>query len=177
MLDPTRNERFPIGPFVPPAEYTHETREDALAQIADLPQQLREALRGLSDEQLNTPYRDGGWTLRQVAHHLADSHTTAFHRFRKALTEDFPLVTAYPEELFAELPDAHAPIEWSLQIVEGTHARWVMMLQDTPDAEFQRGYTHSASGRQTIEHALHLYAWHGMHHLAHITHLRSARGW
>lgn len=169
--------RFPIGPFTKPTELSPEERESAILTLSELPEQLREAVEGLSEEQLDTPYREGGWTVRQVVHHLADSHTTAFHRFRKALTEDTPTVTGYPESLFAELPDRPSPAEWSLQILEGIHARWVMMLQHLKDEQWERGFVHAERGPQTLCEALFLYAWHCEHHLAHITHLRAQRRW
>ena len=169
--------RYPIGKFTPPAELTAEERTYSIATIAEMPEQLREALRGLEEDQLDTPYREGGWTVRQLVHHIADSHMTAFFRFRKALTEEWPEVPGYPEKAFAELPDSAAPVEWSLSALEGVHARWVMMMQEMRDEQWQRGFLHSERGRQKLEDVVHLYAWHSRHHVAHITSLRQRQGW
>ena len=169
--------RYPIGTFVPPAELSTEERIYAIHTIAEMPEQLREALRGLEEDQLNTPYREGGWTVRQLVHHIADSHMTAFFRFRKALSEEWPEVPGYPEKRFAELPDSWAPVEWSLSALEGVHARWVMMMQEMTPEQWQRGFVHSERGRQRLEQVVHLYAWHSRHHVAHITALRQRQSW
>ena len=169
--------RYPIGRFAPPAELTDEERTYAIETIAEMPELLREAVRGLDEEQLDTPYREGGWTVRQLVHHIADSHMTAFHRFRMALTEEWPEVKGYPEKLFAMLPDSAAPIEWSLGLLEGLHARWVMMMQEMTAEQWQRGYMHSESGPQKLEMVVHLYAWHSRHHVAHIVALRQRQDW
>ncbi len=150
--------RFPIGKFKMPATITREDCRYATQTLADAPEQLREAVRGLGFDQMNTPYREGGWTLRQVVHHLADSHMTAFFRVRLALTEEWPVVPGYPEKAFAVLPDVHAPSELD-------------------DAQWKRGFEHAERGRQTIEQATLLYAWHSSHHIAHITQLRAQQGW
>jgi uncharacterized damage-inducible protein DinB len=142
-----------------------------------MPELLREAVRGLDEEQLNTPYREGGWTVRQVVHHVADSHMTAFFRMRKALTEDWPEVPGYDEKAFAVLPDRAAPVEWSLDAIEGVHARWVMMLEGLTDEQWKRGFRHMERGPQSLELAVMLYSWHARHHVAHITSLRSREGW
>jgi len=169
--------RFPIGKFKMPATITREDCRYATLTLADAPEQLREAVRHLDSDQMNTPYREDGWTLRQVVHHLADSHMTAFFRVRLALTEEWPVVPGYPEKAFAVLPDVHAPAEWSLEIIESLHARWVMMLHALDDAQWKRGFQHAERGRQTIEQATLLYAWHSSHHIAHIMHLRAQQGW
>jgi len=145
--------------------------------LAELPEQLREAVRKLDHDQINTPYREGGWTVRQVVHHLADSHMTAFHRVRRALTEDWPVVAGYDEKAFAVLPDVVAPVEWSLELIEAVHARWVLMLQSLSDAEWKRGFKHAERGPSTIEAATLLYAWHSRHHVEHIRQLRKRMGW
>ena len=171
--------RYPIGPSPLPTDpVSREQREDAIATLADFPQQLRNAVSDLSHHQLDTPYREGGWTVRQLVHHLGDSHATALFRYRLALTESWPTIIAYPEDRFAELHDSlAAPIEWSLEIVEATHARWVMLLQSMTEEQWQQGFVHPVRGRLTLEANLLIYQWHSRHHLAHIMHLRAAKGW
>jgi uncharacterized damage-inducible protein DinB len=169
--------RYPIGKFAPPTTITAEDRRYAIQTLADMPELLREAVRGLDDEQMNTPYREGGWTVRQVVHHLADSHMIAFYRLRKALTEDWPQVEGYSEKTFAMLPDLAAPEEWSLELIESVHARWVMLLQAMEEAQWKRGFKHSERGPMALDVATILYAWHSRHHVAHINHLRSREGW
>ena len=172
--------RYPVGHFeapeadrpLPPGE-----REYAIAALAQLPEQLRNALDGMDERGLATPYREGGWTVRQLVHHIADSHMNAFIRVRLALTEDSPQITPYKQDAWAELQDSHAPVEWSLELIESLHARWVMMLQSLTETQFQRSFVHPERGPQTIEYATLLYAWHSRHHLAHITHLRNGMGW
>jgi uncharacterized damage-inducible protein DinB len=130
----THDPRFPIGDFTPPESITPEDRRYAILVLAEMPEQMREAVRDLDEEKINTPYREGGWTVRQVVHHVADSHSTATFRLRKALTEDWPVVQGYNEAAFAELADvASAPVEWSLETIESVHARWVMLLQTFTD--------------------------------------------
>jgi DinB superfamily len=169
--------RYPIGQFSPPETITPSDRLYAIQVIAELPEQLREAVRDLDPDQLNTPYRKGGWTVRQVVHHLGDSHMTAFHRARRALTEDWPEIAGYDEKAFAVLGDATAPVEWSLTLLESVHARWVMMLQTLSENQWHRGFRHLERGPQALDYVTLLYAWHSRHHVAHITHLRVAEGW
>ncbi|AEU38884.1 YfiT family bacillithiol transferase [Granulicella mallensis] len=169
--------RYPIGTFTPPQTITPEDRRNAILTLAEMPELLREAVRHLSAAQLSTPYREGGWTLRQVVHHVADSHMTAFHRLRKALTEDWPEVHGYDEKAFAELPDVAAPIEWSLELIESVHARWVMLLQTMTEDQWHRGFRHSERGPMALDAVTLEYAWHSLHHVAHITRLRIQRGW
>jgi uncharacterized damage-inducible protein DinB len=169
--------RYPIGPFTAPSVVTPEDRRYAIFTIGEMPEQLREAVRSLTEEQLDTPYRDGGWTVRQVVHHLADSHMTAFHRLRRALTEDTPTVPGYNEKAFAELPDRVNPVEWSLDIIEGTHARWVSLLESMNESQWARTWNHTERGPQRLDMVTLLYAWHSLHHVAHITHLRAQKGW
>jgi len=176
-MSETHDLRYPVGPQNIPANITPDDIRGAMQDIAELPEQIREAVRGLSEDQLDTPYREGGWTVRQVVHHVGDSHMTAFHRVRRALTEDWPEIHGYNEKLFAELGDRTAPVEWSLDAIEGTHARWVMMLEHMQEADWQRGFRHSERGSQTLAHATMLYAWHSRHHVAHITGLRARMGW
>lgn len=169
--------RFPIGVFESPASISADERTGAVASIAELPEQLRNAVDGLSSAQLGTPYREGGWTLRQVVHHVADSHMNAFIRVKLALTEDWPKVKPYDEGAWAKLHDMAAPVEWSLELVEALHARWVMLLQSLAEQQWQRGYLHPEDGRVTVELSALTYAWHSRHHVAHITHLRAKEGW
>jgi hypothetical protein len=178
MTTEAHDLRYPIGkqPSAP-ATTTADERNDAIGAIAEMPEQLREALRGLDDEQLNTPYRPDGWTVRQLVHHIADSHMTAFHRLCRALTEDWPEIHGYNEKAFADLADKAAPAEWSVDILEGTHARWAMLLESLTDEQWKLGYRHSERGPQTLEQALILYAWHSKHHVAHITSLRLRENW
>jgi hypothetical protein len=172
-LDP----RYPVGRFTAPATISRNERTEAIATLAELPEQLRNAVDGLSSSQLSTPYREGGWTLRQVVHHIADSHMNAFIRVKLSLTEDWPTIKPYDEAAWAKLHDVAAPVEWSLELVESLHARWVMLLQSLDDQQWQRGCNHPQMGPMTVEHATLLYAWHSRHHLAHITHLRAIENW
>jgi hypothetical protein len=169
--------RYPIGKFTPPATISREDRRSAIHTIEQLPDCLREAVRDLNPAQLDTPYRNGGWTVRQVVHHLGDSHMTAFHRVRRALTEEWPVVAGYDEKAFAELADSRVPVGWSLDLLEGVHARWVTLLQSLTDDQWQRGFKHIERGPSTIDAATPLYAWHSLHHVAHITELRARNGW
>ena len=169
--------RFPLGTFIPPGTISADDRLSAVRELAELPSELHNAVHGLSPEQLNTLYRQGGWTVRQLVHHIADSHINALTRFKLALTENFPTIKPYNEAAWANLHDAAAPIEWSLDLIESLHARWVMLLQSLDDAQWQRGFVHPESGRTTVERATLLYAWHSRHHTAHITHLRRREGW
>ena len=170
--------RFPIGPSPAPAAVTLDQRSAAIDTLAEFPQQLRNALSGLDHQQIDTPYREGGWTVRQLVHHIADSHTMAVARYRFALTEDWPTIAVYKEAQWAELHDyLAAPPEWSLEIIEATHARWTMLLQSLTDAQWQRGFIHPQRGSLTLEQNLLIYQWHSRHHLAHITHLRHNKGW
>lgn len=173
----SHDPRFPIGPFHRPDSITDEDRNFAIFTLAETPEQLREAVRGLDDDQLNTPYRKDGWTVRQVVHHLADSHMCAFHRLRRALTEDWPEVHGYNEHAFSTLADTTAPIEWSLEIIESVHARWVMVLQSLTGEHWHRGFRHMERGPMQLDLVTVHYAWHSRHHVAHITHLRSQQGW
>jgi len=169
--------RFPIGKFRR-AEVNLADHASAIAAIAALPQNLRAAVAGLSDAQLDTPYREGGWTVRQLVHHLADSHMNSCVRMRLALTEDWPAIKPYDEKLWASLPDARtSSIDSSLATLEGLHARWVLLLRSLSEDQWQRGYVHPENGRQSLAEAAGLYAWHGRHHTAHITELRKRSGW
>lgn len=170
--------RFPTGRFSFRSDVTAADRSAFIEAIASTPANLRKAVEGLTPEQLDTPYRDGGWTLQQVVHHLFDSHANAFIRFRLALTEDNPPVSAYNEAAWAELPDAtEVPASVSLDLVDGLHQRWVAMMKHLRDEDWERTLQHPENGPMTIEGLLQLYAWHGAHHVAHITSLRSRKGW
>ena len=169
---------YPIGRFEFDKPVAAETRPQLIAEIAAAPARLREAVRGLSDEQLDTPYRPGGWTVRQVVHHVADSHVNSYTRFRLALTEDEPAIKGYDQEKWAELPDARTgPVEMSLAFLDSLHVRWVALLKDLADADFARRFRHSEIGLVRLDTNLALYAWHGRHHAAHITGLRERMGW
>lgn len=169
--------RYPIGRFEAPPAITLEDRRFAILTLAELPEQLREAVRSLDEDQRNTPYRAEGWTVRQLVHHIADSHMIAFDRVRRALTQDWPTVFGYNEKAFATLADTHAPIEWSLEIVESVHARWVTVLQSMLEEQWARGFKHEERGPMRLDTVTLLYAWHSRHHVAHITHLRAQQGW
>ncbi len=170
--------RYPIGRFQRPETLTGEERAAALKTLHQLPQKLRSVTDDLSGDQLDTPYREGGWTVRQLVHHLADSHLNAYARTRLALTEDWPTIKPYNEALWAELSDARqSPIELSLELLESLHARWVMLLASLDESDWKRGYVHPESGRQTVEQVLATYDWHSRHHLAHIAGLRSRMHW
>lgn len=171
--------RYPIGKFARPESLTVTEREEALQIVAELPEKLRSAVNGLSQSQFDTPYREGGWSVRQTVHHVADSHMMAYGRVRLALTEDWPTIALYKHAAWAELVDARTlPIEISLQLLHALHARWVALLHPLDPASWtQRGYKHPESGNQTLEQVLALYAWHGRHHTAHIISLRERMGW
>ncbi len=174
MSDP----RYPIGKFQPPATYTANMRADFIRQIEETPAHLRAAVAGLADAQLDHPYRDGGWTVRQVVHHLADSHMNSYMRFKFAVTEDEPTIKPYNEKVWAELPDAAGgDLEMSLTLLEGLHRRWVIFLRSLTEAQFSRKFLHPEQGVVTVDRTLALYAWHGRHHVAHITKLREQMGW
>ncbi|HLI30711.1 MAG TPA: putative metal-dependent hydrolase, partial [Terriglobia bacterium] len=146
--------------------------------IEEVPARLRAAVKGLSDAQLDTPYREGGWTVRQVVHHLADSHMNSYVRFRLALTESEPTIKTYDQTRWAELRDARtAPVEPSLALLESLHKRWVLLLKSLEAADFSRTFRHPDRGTMTLDQNLALYAWHGRHHVAHITSLRERMGW
>ncbi len=170
--------RYPVGKFAMPADTSPTTRTQAIQDIAAVPQKIRAAVNGLNDAQLDTPYRDGGWTVRQVVHHLADSHMNAYVRCRLALTEVEPTIKPYEESAWAKLEDAaHAPVEVSLRLLEPLHERWVRLLKSVKNDEFARTFQHPEHGVRTLEWMLFLYAWHGKHHVAHVTELRKQKGW
>lgn len=171
--------RYPIGRFEPPAGYSPDLVADCVERIASLPDELRAATAGLDDEQLDTAYREGGWTVRQVVHHLADSHTHAWQRTRHTLTEEGPTVSGYQESVWAELVDARTlPIEPSLSILNGVHARWAALLGSIDSAGWERAYFHAEyRDWYPLWRVAALYSWHGRHHTAHITELKRRHGW
>jgi hypothetical protein len=169
--------RYPIGKFERPASITPELRSEWLDTLEAAPARLRASVAGLSDEQLDTPYRPDGWTARQVVHHVADSHMNSFIRFRLALTEDEPIVKPYNEAKWALLKDAELPVEVSLKLVDGVHHRMVVMLRSLTPADFNRKFHHPQLGPMDLNANLALYAWHSRHHVAHITGLRDRMGW
>jgi uncharacterized damage-inducible protein DinB len=174
MPDP----RYPIGPFVAPETFSDSGRAEFIAAIEGAPARLREAVRALSPAQLLHPYRDGGWTVAQVVHHVADSHMNAYMRFKLAASDDNPFVTGYEEARWAEFPDATSVnIGVSLSLVDGIHARWIPFLRSLPVGAFDRTFQHSKNGPVSLNRALALYAWHGRHHTSHITSLRERMGW
>ncbi|MBL8751342.1 MAG: putative metal-dependent hydrolase [Planctomycetes bacterium] len=170
--------RYPIGKIELPARLEPAARAAAIARIAAVPAALYDAVRGLDAAQLDTPYRAGGWTLRQVVHHVADSHVNAYVRCKLTLTEKAPPpIKAYDEAAWAQLADANGPIGSSLLIVQSIHDRWVHCLRSLPEKAFTRTCVHSERGVMTLDDLVALYAWHGSHHVAHITSLRLAKGW
>ncbi len=171
------NLRYPVGRFTP-ADNTASTRAESIRTIGLLPKRLCASIAGLQDDQLDTPYREGGWTVRQVVHHLADSHANAIVRFKLALTEDWPTIKPYNEKAWAELPDSKSlPIDCSLSFITAMHERWVALLESLNESDFTRGYVHPERGRQDLASVLGMYAWHSRHHTAHITGLRARNGW
>ncbi|WP_342554977.1 YfiT family bacillithiol transferase [Paenibacillus sp. FSL R7-0652] len=170
--------RYPIGQFAHTGEVTQAHRKQWIQDIAELPTQAREAVQGLSEEQLRLPYREGGWMLQQVIHHMADSHMNSVIRFKLALTEDTPEIRPYYEERWAELSDSRAlDIEVSLQLLDALHHRWTALLHTLSDGDYARRFYHPASKEtMRLDHCLGLYAWHGQHHTAQIMSLRNRLG-
>ena len=171
--------RYPIGKFArPSAPLTPGERRKHIDEIAEAPAHLAAAVRGLSPAQLDTPYRPGGWTVRQVIHHLPDSHMNSYVRFKLALTEDEPTIKPYDENVWAQLPDSRdTPIEVSLALLENLHKRWVILLGSFAPSNWSRQFRHPELGPTPLDQALALYAWHGRHHVAHITTLRERNAW
>lgn len=163
--------RFPIGDFAPPRERITRAQLDGwIDEIDRLPADLRDAVARLSDAQLDTRYRPGGWTLRQVVHHLADSHLNSVLRFKWALTEERPTIKTYEEADWAELPDTvNAPIDLSLDLLDALHRRWVVLLRAMTDEQMKRMFDHPENGPTKLDVNVAIYAWHGRHHLAHVT--------
>jgi uncharacterized damage-inducible protein DinB len=174
----TEDPRYPIGKHQKPAHVSAVQREEFIRDIDALPRNLQSAVQGLDAAQLDTPYREGGWTVRQVVHHLADSHMNAYTRFKLALTEQEPVIKPYNEKDWAELRDSKSsPIELSLAILEGLHTRWVTSIRAQAEEKFSRKFRHPERGIMNIDDLLALYAWHSRHHVAHIVRLRERMGW
>jgi len=170
--------RYPIGEFSYPGEETADERRRAIDEIEATPVRLRAAVQGLSPQQLDTPYRPGGWTVRQVVHHVPDSHLNAYTRFKLALTEDEPTIKPYDEARWAELADVRtAPLGVSFRLLEALHQRWVLLLRSLRPEDFRRTLRHPERGVMSLDQTLCYYAWHGRHHVAHITSLRERMGW
>jgi uncharacterized damage-inducible protein DinB len=169
--------RYPIGKFSYDGSLTEDQKQKFLDDIAQAPANLRAAVKGLSQQQLDTPYRPGGWTVRQVAHHVPDSHLNAYVRFKLALTEEEPTIKPYAEDRWAELADTQAtPVEVSLAMLDSLHDRWVRLLRSLKPEDWKRTFRHPEMGVMNLERTLALYAWHGRHHVAHITALRKRNG-
>jgi hypothetical protein len=174
MSDP----RFPIGKFHYEGTPSAEQRRKFIAEIEQTPAAVRAAVQGLSPTQFDTPYRDGGWNVRQVVHHIPESHMNAYIRFKLALTEDEPTIKPYAEDLWAKLADVQAtPTEVSLALLENLHVRWVVLLRGLHEEDWKRTFIHPENGVVSLEKNLALYAWHGRHHTAHITELRKGMQW
>lgn len=170
--------RYPIGQFSWSGSNTPEQRARFIDDIAATPERMRRAVAGLTEAQLETPYRDGGWTVRQVVHHVPDSHLNSYIRFKFALTENEPTIMAYDEARWAELVDAKSHgIEASLRLLEGLHERWVVLLRALSEADVKRRFRHPELGVVTVDQYIALYAWHGKHHVAHVTGLLERKGW
>ncbi len=173
----TADLRYPIGEFRLPASITPATRSEAIEAIAALPAQMRSAVSGLSESQLDTAYRPGGWTVRQVVHHVPDSHVNAYIRLKLALTEDNPTIKPYDQDAFATLADQRLPIDVSLSMLDALHARWTTVLRALAADQFARPLVHPEIGSITVDYLVHHYSWHSRHHVAHITRLREREGW
>jgi hypothetical protein len=173
-----KDPRYPIGKFDKNINETKEMLSEFINTIETLPSQLRKEVENLSEQQLDTPYRDGGWTIRQVIHHLPDSHINSYVRFKLALTEDNPQIKTYEEHLWAELQDTFkTPIEVSLNLLESLHKRWAILLRSLTDEQFEKTFQHPEWGNIALNKTLALYSWHSKHHLAHITELKKKMGW
>jgi uncharacterized damage-inducible protein DinB len=173
----TTDPRYPIGKYEP-QPFSPEQKEKWLLDIKFLPEELERSVTDLDAPQLHTPYRDGGWTVQQLVHHVADSHMNAYTRFKLGLTEENPTIKPYEEQEWAKLADNDLPINLSFTLLHALHQRWYYAIKDLTDAQWQRTVVHPASGKQmTLWHLLGMYAWHGKHHTAHITTLRENKGW
>jgi hypothetical protein len=169
--------RYPIGKFEMPPRVTPELRQAAIEEIASTPAKMRAAVKGLNNAQLDTPYREGGWTVRQVVHHVPDSHMNALIRLKLALTEEKPTIKPYNETEWAKLADANMPIEASQTLLDSVHTRWDRVWKSLKPEHFARVMVHPDHGERTVDWLAFLYAWHGKHHTAHITELRKQKGW
>ena len=169
--------RYPIGRFRMPASSLPGVRAAHIQVLRQLPERLTAAVAGLDDAQLDTPYREGGWTVRQLVHHVADSHANCYVRFKLALTEDWPTIKPYDEAAWANLADSRMPIDVSLAMITALHARWVSLLESMSEDDFHKGFTHTENGKQNLAVVLAVYDWHSRHHTAHVTALRARQGW
>ena len=169
--------QYPVGRFSKVTELAPADRAERIEQIAQAPSLLRHAVAGLDDRQLDTPYRPGGWTVRQVVHHVPESHMNAYVRFKLALTEDVPTIKPYDQARWAETPETLAPVEVSLALLEALHQRWVLLLRDVRPSDFARRLNHPENGPMTLDDVVAMYSWHGRHHTAHITSLRERMRW
>lgn len=169
--------RFPIGKFEWPKTISAEQRKEWTATLSKAPLLYREEIEHLTKQQLNTPYREGGWSIRQVVHHVPDSHLHGYIRFKQALTEKDPEIKPYDQTAWAELTDSSEEIEVSLKLLESLHQRWAFLLNGLQEDDWLRTFRHPESGRSTLEEAASLYAWHSRHHLAHIRSLKARMGW
>jgi hypothetical protein len=170
--------RYPIGRFAETVPFTAAGRKAAIEQLAALPAQARAAVAGLSDAQLDTPYRPEGWTVRQVVHHLADSHMNGLIRLKLALTEEHPTIKPYDEDAWVRLPDARLPLDSSFAILDGVHERWAVACAAMTDDQWARTFVHPQHGAvMSVAWHIQNYAWHSAHHVAHITRLRARQGW
>src|SRR5579884_2857673 len=177
MANHPQNEeaaRYPIGKFQYVAAKSQKEFDERIGSLAALSERLRDMVAGMCDEQLDTPYREGGWTVRQVVHHIPDSHMNSYVRFKWALTEDAPTIKTYEEDRWAELPDSRLAVENSLVLLDALHRRWVALMRTMTPQQWQRTFVHPQMGPVTLEKALALYAWHGEHHLAHVERVREA---
>lgn len=172
------DSRYPIGKFQPQESYTADDVKTNISRIEALPAKLEAAVKGLSDEQLDTPYRDGGWTVRQVVHHVPDSHMNSYIRIKWTLTEPTPLIKAYEEKGWAETPETKLSPDISLNFLKALHVKWVLLMRALTPQDLKKQFIHPDGGNNVpLERLIHLYAWHGEHHLAHITTLKEKMGW
>ena len=173
----TRDLRYPVGRFDPAAPVSPDMRDPAIKIVEELPIRMRAAVAALTDAELETPYRPGGWTVRQVVHHVADSHMNGYIRTKLALTEHEPTIKPYDQDAWAPLPDSRLPIEISLGILDAVHARWTAVWRSLVPAQFERRFYHPEIGLTNLDAQLQGYAWHSRHHVEHIMALREREGW
>lgn len=176
-MTPSDELKYPIGPFTCKEEITVDERNACIRDIEELPATLRSLVEGLSEPQIDTPYRPGGWTVRELVHHIADSHMNAYVRFKLAVTEDNPTIKAYDQDLWAGLGDVEAPVGVSLDLIEALHVRWVLFLRSLDEEGFCRPFYHPEEGPMKVSDLLQLYSWHSRHHAAHISSLIERKGW
>lgn len=173
-MDPS----YPIGKFQPQVSYSADDLSAFITRIETLPARLEAAVKGMTDQQLDTPYRDGGWTVRQVLHHVPDSHMNSYIRIKWALTEETPVIKAYDEKTWAETPEMQMPVEMSIALLKALHVKWTRLMRSLTPAHLKREFIHPDGMKKVpLERLIHLYAWHGDHHLAHITTLKEKMGW